>query len=425
MRLKTFEVNSFAGINPNSPVVIDFTQSKYVVGEGDMGTNKTSLINALLVACGQLSKDNKNFVNLQSGKIDINFDFVGKDRLTYNVRVTKSLFTLTYEGEALPEPITKMKELLGVVGVSPMDIKNSKLQDVIKWLSGYSNKSPEEFEKQARKFKDGIKLAKEGRAAANKVFKAMKEYLEAEQMYNEWEESEKKYIKEPDIKELSLQLKQAGDKSDKYIQNETKVGGQKTRKKQIEDQIALLQKELTEVDSNITVGDDWLQKNSTAKKDYDTVKKSYDNAAQDVADFNKWKEIKQKKADMDEAETLSQQADSKEKELQQQMKELQAEILPDLKGVELVMEDTHEDGKILKEGLYWNGKNVAQLSESEWWSVVLEIWKKYKVKIVVIDNAQSLGSAAIERLEKLAKDGCYILAAEMNREKKELQISYE
>jgi hypothetical protein len=78
-----------------------------------------------------------------------------------------------------------------------------------------------------------------------------------------------------------------------------------------------------------------------------------------------------------------------------------------------------------KEGLYLNGKNVTQLSESEWWALVIQIWRKYKVKIVVIDNMQSLGSKGIELLEKLNADGAYILAAQMNREQKSLQINYE
>lgn len=107
------------------------------------------------------------------------------------------------------------------------------------------------------------------------------------------------------------------------------------------------------------------------------------------------------------------------------MKELQAEILPDIKGVDMVMEDTHEDGVAVKEGLYWNGRNVAQMSETEWWDIVLMIWRKYKVKIIVIDNYSNLGSSAVEILEKLSKDGCYILAAEMNREQKTLQIDYK
>jgi recombinational DNA repair ATPase RecF len=163
MKLKKLEVSSFAGINPESPVVIDFTNSKFVTVEGDMGVGKTSLLNALMVACGQLSKDSndKSFVNNDTGKIDINFSFVGKDRMNYEVRCTKSSFQLTYEGTAVPEPITKMKELLGIVGVSPMEVKHKPLKEIVKWLASYSNKSPEEFEGQLLKCKNGIKLSKE------------------------------------------------------------------------------------------------------------------------------------------------------------------------------------------------------------------------------------------------------------------------
>ena len=164
MKLNKLEVNAFGGINPNSPVIIDFTAGKFAKLDGDNGVGKTSVINSLLVACGHLSKDNKNFVNNESGKIDINFQFVGKDRLTYDVRCTKSSFTLSYEGERVPEPISKMKELLGVVGVSPMEVKSSKLQVIIKWLASYSNKSPEEFENAAFQLKTGINQAKDVRA---------------------------------------------------------------------------------------------------------------------------------------------------------------------------------------------------------------------------------------------------------------------
>lgn len=427
MKLKQLEVNDFAGINHSSPVIIDFT-NKWVQLEGDKGVGKTSMLNALLVACGQLShtgKEGKNFINQDTEKIDINFDFIGNDRCNYKVRCTKSSFQLTYEGENVSEPITKMKELLGVVGVSPMEIKNKPLKDIVKWLSTYSTKSAEEFEKQMYKFKDGIKTAETGRADSNRTLKALTEYLNEEDMFLNWELSENKYIKAPNIAELSKQLTEAGSKSDKYITNETKVKGQKSRQEQLSEQIKNLNKELEEVNKNITVGEKWLDENKTAKKDCDDVKKKYDTAAQDVADFNKWQEIKRKKTEKDEYETLSQQFDTKAKEIKQSMKELQAEILPDIKGVDMVMEDTHEDGVAVKEGLYWNGRNVAQMSETEWWDIVLMIWRKYKVKIIVIDNYSNLGSSAVEILEKLSKDGCYILAAEMNREQKTLQIDYK
>lgn len=435
MKLKQIEVTSFSGINPNSPVVIDFSSSKWVIATGDMGVGKTSLLNALLVACGQVShtgKEGKNFINQESDKIDINFSFVGNDRYNYDVRCTKSKFELSYEGEAVPEPITKMKELLGVVGVSPMDIKNKPLKDIVKWLSGYSNKSAEEFEAQMIKYKNNIKTARETRATANKSLKAIDEYLSNEDMFVNWADSEKKYVKAPDIKDLSAKLNAAGIKSDKYIRAEERVKKLKEDRPGIENEIEALKKELAakelelvEHDKTIEVGDKYLKDNVADKKEYDVIKKKYDTAAEDVVAFNKWQEIKKKKTERDEFETISQKADATEKEILQQQKELQAEILPDIKGVEMYTEDTHEDGVIKKEGLYWNGMNVAQMSESQWWSVVLLIWRKYKVKVIVIDNMQSLGSGAVEILEKLVKDGCYILAAEMDRKTKTLSIEYK
>lgn len=440
MKLKKLEVTAFAGINPQSPVVLDFTQSKWITASGDNGVNKTSLLNAMLVACGQLSKDNKDFVNQDSNKIDIDFDFVGKDNCNYQVKVTKSSFKLMYDGVAQPEPISKMKQLLGVVGTSPMEIKHKPLKDIIRWIAQYSNKSPEEFEKQLLKLKTGIKTSKDSRAAANKIAKAMREYLssegyvdsEGQLLPEKWEKSEEKHKTEPDLKALSVSLKTAGDKSDKYIRAEEKLKQLNQNRpgiineiERIKKQLAEKEQQLVDHDKAITAEGKFLETNKADKKEYDEVKTRYDNAALDLAAFNKWKEIKAKKKDMDDAEDISQQADAKEKELLQEVKELQAEILPNIKGMEIVTEDTIEDGVTKKEGLYRDGHNVAQMSETEWTEVVAEIWRKYKVKVVVLDNIGVLGTKGVAVLEKLNKDGCHVLAAEMNRQQKELQISYE
>lgn len=426
MKLKKLEVNAAGGISPNAPVVVIFEDNHFVKGKGDMGTGKSSLLRSLLIATAALSKDDKDFINLDSGKLDIGLDFVGNDRYNYNVRVTKSEYKLMYEGERLPEPMTKVRDLLGPVGVSPMGKKNAKFDDIIKFLASYTTKGIEDFEKRHVKLKEGIKSSQDSRAAANKSAKGLTEFLFNETMYSKWEESEKKYIKKTDIKELSAKLTTAGNNSDKYIQNESKVKSQKERQKQIETQMAALQEELGVVNSNITIGEAWLTKNKDVKKEYDEIKKQYDNAAQDVSDYNKWQEIKAKKSELDEFETLSQKADAKEKELLAELKELRAEIIPQVKGVDLVMEDEYEDGKLIrKQGLYMDGKNVAQLSESEFWSLVLQIWRKNKVRLAVIDNYQDLGSQAVEILGKLVKDGAYVLVAEMSREQKTLEIEYQ
>jgi hypothetical protein len=425
MKLLKLEVNACGGISPEAPVVIDFTQSKYVAISGDMGTGKSSLETALLVGLGQLSKEDKNLVNLDSGKLDINLDFVGKDKLTYKVRVTKSEFRLIYEGEKLDEPITKMKQLLGVAGVSPMSIKTAKLSEIIKWLASYSNKTAEEFENQRKKLKDGMKKAADARADANRSLKSLNEYLSNEEMYAQWEESEKKYAVKPDIEELSRQLETATEDKETLRQMELLVVSKKEKIKAVDEMILKLERERIQLKESIDNHTTYITEHAEVPAEYERINTRYKSAATDLANFNKWQEIKQKKSDRDQFETLSQQADAKEKELKKEMKELQAEILPDIKNVELVMEDTHEDGKMVKEGLYWEGRNVAQLSESEWFAIVLQIWRKYKVRIVVIDNFQSLGTKAVEIIEKLIKDGAYVLAAEMKRGTQTLEIEYK
>lgn len=425
MKLKKLEVRAYAGISPNSPVVIDFTQSNFVKASGDFGVGKTSLLDAMLTACGQLSKDDKDKINLESGKIDIDFEFVGNDRKNYQVRCTKSAFKLTCSGESVSEPIAMMRELLGGVGQTPMAIKEAKLKDIIKWLAGYSNKSAEEFDADMLKFKEGIKDAEKSRADANRSLKGLNEYLGTEEMFADWEDSEKKYKVKPNIEKLAEEQQEAGKKSDQLVRAVEKVKQKIERKISIEAQIAQLRVELSEVDTAITEGEKFVEKNKNAGKEYDEVSARYKNAAKDLADYNLWQEIKRKKKERDEFETAAQLFDTMAKDLQRDRKIKQSEILPDIKGVELVTDDVTEDGVFKREGLYYNGKNVHQISETEWWSLVMLIWRKYKVKVIVIDNMQSLGSKGVELLEKLSADGAYILAAEMNRETKTLEVSYE
>lgn len=425
MKLKKIEVNAFAGISPHSPVVLDFTQSNFIHITGDQGVGKTSLINALLVACGQLSKNDKDFINLESGNIDINFEFVGKDRLTYAVRCTKSAFKLTYEGALVAEPIAKMKELLGVAGTSPMEVKNKPLREIVKWLSSYSTKSLEEYEADMKKFKDSMKAHQATRAAANKSVLSLTQWLEAEPLFHKWDESEKKYKEAVQIEKLSAELKVAGTKSDQLVRAKEKLRNQKETKIKVQEQLDALNEQMADLDDRIVIGEDFVQKNKEASKEYDEVKLRYDNAYHEMSAYNTWQQVKEKKKEKDDFDKVAKKADVSEKEIIQKVKDLQTEILPDIKGVSLITEDYSEGGVSYKEGLYWNGRNVAQLSESEWWGIVLAIWKKYKVKIVVIDNFSSLGSKAADLLQGLVKDGAFILAAEMDRTQKTLQISYE
>ena len=418
MKLKKLEVSSFGGINPQSPVVIDFSESNFVRVSGENGANKSSLLNALLVSLGHLSKDNKDFINKNSGKIDIDFEFVGNDRKTYRVHVTKSQFILEYEGESLPEPMTKLKELCGIPGVNPIEIKSRPLKDIVKWLSEYTNRGAEEYDKEYNRLKMGIKTHRAARATANKEYKALAQVLGNNPMYVKWEESEAKYGKKQDIKALSAKLDEAGKNSDNFIAAETKL-------KQLKQRQADLLAELAEVEANIKKGERFVENNKDAKKTYDQVRAEYDNAAAQAVNYERWQTVKRQKIQMDGYETAAQEADFAEKELLEEVKQLQAEIIPDVKGVSLVLDDEYEDGKLIRsEGFYIGDVNAAQASTGVWIKTIIEVLKKNKTKILVLDNCEALGGDGIKLLENLAKNGCYILAAEVKRGSKKLEIEY-
>lgn len=436
MKLKKFTVNHGGKFNPEAPIVIDFSKSKMISVSGDQETGKTTLTELFLMACGHLGGDAavEALVNKDTDKLDVELQFVGNDKADYEVSRTKSRLQVKREGEVKGAPKDLLKKMLGQVGVSPIEIKNAPVEDIVKWLSGYSSRPPEEFVRDMNKFKDGIKKAVKTRAEANKEAKAIRVGFvnegimdeEGQLIEKEWTAREKKFAEAIDISELSRKLTAVGTKSDKFIESEGKVNAQKERKKQIAEQIAALKKEEEQVDANITAGEEWLVKYATAKKDYDIIKKQYDTAAQDSLEFNKWQNIKTKKSELDEYETISQKADAQEKKLLKEKQELQWEVIPDIKGVEILLDDQEdEEGNVRKAGFYYNGLTSRQLSFSEWFGLVVQIMKKNKIKILVIDDAATLGSKFMETLEKLTKDGCYILYTEMSRGQQTIEIEYQ
>jgi DNA repair exonuclease SbcCD ATPase subunit len=436
MKLKKLEIKSGGGISPSSPVVIDFSQSNFVKLGGDNGVGKSSVLESFLLALGEIGgkKVIDKLTNLESGGIDIDLTF-SAERKDFHVRATKSTFKLTYEGEtaALPEPMTMLRRLLGPTGVSPMEVKNKPINEIVKWLAAYSTKNPEEFEKALQKNKDGVKKAQDSRAQANRSAKGIVEYLVSEGMANEkgeiveskWTAAEKKYGKKVDVKALSLELTEAGKASDKVIQYESAVKELEKQETALVAQIEELQARLADTRKRLENGRKHVEENKGAKKKYDEVKARYDRAAAEAVAYEGWQDVKRKKAELDEFQQIAQSADATEKQLLKERAEMQAEILPDIKGVELVLEDTHEDGKPKKAGLYRNGVDSVKMSVGEFFKMVIEMFRKNKnVKILVIDNAEQLGSDPFKLLEELAARGCYILIGEVNRGKKELELSY-
>lgn len=101
------------------------------------------------------------------------------------------------------------------------------------------------------------------------------------------------------------------------------------------------------------------------------------------------------------------------------------EVIPDIRGVEIILEDSHEDeGEQVKAGFYYNNLISAQLSNSEWFGLVMQILKKNKIEVVVVDDVSQFGSKFMGILEGLVKGGCHVLYTEMSRGQETLEIEY-
>lgn len=421
MKLLNYRVGAGGQFTPETTIVIAFEPKKAVKLTGDNKVGKTTILDLLLMNLGAIAGDDlvKRLVNKDTGTIDTELEFVGNDKLKYKTRITKSQFILEYEGEKLPEPKEKTRQLLGAVGLNPMALKTASTQDLIKWLSGYTTRGTEEYQKQYEKLKDNIRQYRNTRADANKNYKAIKTTIEDDITEAAWGRNEKLYGKAIDIKELSARLETAGKKSDNYIKAETKLKEFKARKEQ-------LLAELAELEGKIEQAEDYLQKNKAAKNEYDEVKQQYESAAEQAAKYQWWESIKEKKRDMDEFETLAQAADAKEKELLEELKQLQAELIPAVRGLEILLDDEYENGKLVrKSGLYYKGFHSSQLSESEFISVYIEILRRNKVKILIIDGINNLGSDVMAVLDKFKNEGAYILYSEMRRGQERLEIELE
>jgi hypothetical protein len=421
MKLLNYKIGAGGQFTPNTTIFIAFEHKKAIKITGDNRVGKTTILDLLLMNLGAIAGDDfvKRLVNKDTNTIDTELEFVGNDKLKYKTRITKSQFILEYEGEKLPEPKEKTRQLLGAVGVNPMALKNASTQDVIKWLSGYTTKGTEQYQKEYEKLKEGIKQSRNTRADANKNYKAIKTAIDGDISEAAWSRNEERYGKAIDIKGLSVSLEAAGKKSDNYIKAETKLKEFKSRREQ-------LMAELNELESKIEQAEDYLQKNKAAKNEYDTIKKQYESAAEKSAKYQWWLNVKNKKSEMDEYETLAQRADSKEKELLDELKVLQADLIPNLRGLEILLEDEYEDGKLArKSGLYYKGFHSTQLSESEFISVYIEILRRNKVKILIIDGINNLGSDVMEVLDKFKNEGAYILYSEMRRGQQTLEIELE
>lgn len=441
MKLKRLEIIAGGQWNSkNASIVVDLT--KPLVGaKSDEEGGKTTLLEIILLNTGMIGGEKviKDLINKETGELKSKLEYeVGKNQ--YEVTQSKGVLTVRMDGEKLPGGAqTLLRQTLGMVGVSPMGIKNEPIEKIVKWLASYSATGAEEFEKKMLKLKTEIKTARASRAAANKSAKGLKEYLAGEGYITDsgdlsekaWTASETKFKKKVDIKEVSARMEEAGKKADKYMLTEQRVKGMKERRpnqvKLIEDlkaQLLAAEKALEQGDKLIATEEKYLTDNKADKTEYDKVKLEFENVSKDAIAYDKWQDVKKKKTEMDQFEDAAIQADGTEKAAMKKQQDLQWEVIPDIPGTELLLEDEEDkDGNIREAGYYHKGMNSRQLSASQWFGQVIQILKKNKIKFLVVDDISQYGSTFMETL-KAASKTCTILYTEMLRGQEEIIFDY-
>lgn len=440
--LKRFELIAGGQFNSQKPsIVVDLTKSSLIGVKADEEEGKSTLVEMILLNTGMVGGEQviKDLINRETGELKSKLDYsVGKNN--FEVTQSKGVLTVRKDGDKEPGGAqTLLRQTLGMVGVSPMGIKNEPIEKIVKWLAGYSASGADEFEKKMLKLKADIKTAKAARASANKSSKGLREFLAGEGYIDAkgdliekaWKASEEKYKKKVEVKEVSARLEKAGQDADKYLRAEEKLKNHKAARpadlQRIEDlkaQLKVAEAALAQRDKDISAAERYLLDNKADKTKYDEVKTEFENVSKDAIAYDKWQDVKRKKKEMDEFEDASIKADGIEKAALKKQQELQWEVIPDLPGTELLLEDEDDgEGNIREAGYYLKGMNSRQMSASQWFGQVIQILKKNKVKFLVIDDISQYGSTFMDTL-KMASKTCTILYTEMSRGTQELVFDY-
>lgn len=435
LKLIGFTVNSFAKIDQSNPVVIVFPEGKRVMElEGDQAVGKTSVIEAFKSLVGYTMPDNSINKADNTRKASLEFE---KNGNKYRVSITKSRFEVELLADnqwaVMKSPKSIISELVGPIGLNPMFLKEYDGKKQLEWIKNFIKLDDEALEME-KKIEGNINSAYLDRRDVNREIKRIDSELAGNTYYTNrhiWEDKIKNYV-EPDIKEVK-------EKYDIYSRAETEVevlksSVENTRQsiETIKSRIEMLSLQLAEAEleqkeaekkmeseaERLVKGEAYLVENKDIKWQYQ----------QQVAVLSEAKEMGRHQMEYDKMLQLEKRGNhfhSEYARLEAILDQYRAAkksfiqaLTPPVDGLEIFVADEEEK----REGIFYKGMSVSELSESELWTLNSELLTALDIRIIVIENISSLGSSAIEHFNKYVEMGGYILASKMNREEKALKL---
>lgn len=478
-RLEQYTAESFAGIDKSKGIVVVFPEGKNLVEySGNQGAGKTSHLSILKHLFG--AEPIPNAVNKTDGTISGELVIVKGD-LKYVVKANKRNMVVILHQEdgtksKIDEPKTFMQKLIGPYGDDPMDLKNKKGKDQIKWVRSLFNLTKEEQETED-KIMDSYKKSYEERTEINKQLASLKTKL-ADTGYYNWDKENKCFTAIPKLEEdkkiissgaadaeaINSTLRKAQEKYNESVRCEFAMQGlnDDVAKKNIdiatiEDKIKKLQEELEVERSALANLQDRIKNGIEYNKQFIYAKdelasaqlasqRLHENKALEVGIANAQRLL----VDFDMKEQESLLINGKIDETQLLIKKMIKSFTPEIDGLEIKVASVidaefenqayrathpgctdrdafmHVEG--LKtdnvDGLFCNGRSVAEMSESELYSLCIKLWEFMGVRVVFIENITSLGSEAIDVINMFAEKGAYVFYSQMDRKQKDLKINF-
>lgn len=437
LQLKRFEANDFMGISSEDPIVIDFTSARkgqtVTKLTGNQGVGKTSTITALMYLMGAaFNVDTKNFKNLTDDTIDVKLEFE-YEKEKYSVEATgtrlvlKKFFKEADKFISVNEPKTVLRKIFGNLGVSPMFLKEISGKKQIEWFKETFG-TDEEATRKEKKIIEGIDTIFNQRRDVNRDIKNIKGWLTESKLYGNYEKNLERFKKPISAEKEKAAFDELADKNRKYEKsketlkslgedlsdNEVEIGNLKAK-------LAAAEKERADIKLRIENGKKWVEENKSVPKEYAAANEAWINLSNTLAEQSQWKEVLKKKKELDDNESTSQQADATLDKLRMDLLKLTKSYLPDIDRLEIRVKTGLDD---TEEGIYYKGKSLAMLSESELWALFLLIWAEKDVSFVFCENVNSLGSDAVAILNKLVKEGAQVFASQMERKQNHMEVSF-
>lgn len=438
--LKNFSAKSFLRIDKSKPVVFSFPQGKNAAKitklSGNQETGKTSTLSGIAYLLGgYFNIDVKEFVNKVDGTIEESITLTkdGKDIVITasgaTGRITvKEAVKDTDRFTTVSSPKEFIRDLCGPLGVSPMFLKDLAGKKQIQWFKDTHGSNPK-IQKQEEEIVKNINDKFETRKETNREIKTLKGALDASPLYANYEKNLEKFktpISADKEKKKFEEITAKKKDFDRYSETLDKLkeaeADQLELIKELEEKLEAAKKEAAELNQRIVKGKTWIEENKSVKKEYEVAEKEWLNTAQKLADYTAWKDILAKEKQYNERLDESQTLDAEIDQLRTDLLELTQKYLPKIKGLTIKVKTSLDSEE---EGIYYEGLTLAQLSESQLWELFMQIWEAKGVQFVFLENINSLGSDAIEQLNKLAKAGTYIFASEMDRTSNEMQVTFE